>query len=127
MKGSPPMPLSEHEQRILEEIEKRLAEEDPRLVESVARASVSGHAIRRIRWGIGGFILGFVLLMLFSLSLWVAVAGFAAMLASSLVVYHYLKKVGRDQLSSIQAGGRFSLTAALARWAERLRRPRGSN
>ena len=35
------MPLSEHEQRILDEIERRLAEEDPRLVESVSRASLA--------------------------------------------------------------------------------------
>ena len=52
------MPLTPHEQRILEEIEKRLAEEDPRLVESVARATVTSHALRRIRWGIAGFVVG---------------------------------------------------------------------
>jgi hypothetical protein len=121
------MPLSEHEQRILEEIERRLSEEDPRLAESVARASVSGHAVRRIRWGIGAFVLGFVLLLLFQVSLWIALSGFVVMLAASLMVYHYLKKVGRDQLSSIQRSGRFSLTAVLARWAERLRRPRGTS
>ncbi|HSL68097.1 MAG TPA: DUF3040 domain-containing protein, partial [Actinomycetota bacterium] len=37
------MPLSEHEQQILEEIEKRLAEEDPRLVEAVSRTSLYTH------------------------------------------------------------------------------------
>ena len=42
------MPLSEHEQRILEEMERRLAEEDPRPVETVARTTVSGHALRRV-------------------------------------------------------------------------------
>ena len=31
------MPLTPHEQRILEEIERKLAEEDPRLVQSVSR------------------------------------------------------------------------------------------
>lgn len=121
------MPLSEHEQRILEEIERRLAEEDPRLVDTVAKASVSGHALPRIRWGIVAFVLGFALLLFFQVHLLIAVAGFVVMLGSSLLVYHYLKKVGRDQLSSIQERGRFSVTAALARWADRFRPPRGSN
>jgi hypothetical protein len=121
------MPLSEHEQRILEEIEKRLAEEDPRLVESVTKASVTGHALRRVRWGIAGFVVGLAMLFLFIISTSVAVAGFIVMLGSGLVVYHYLKKMGRDQLRSYgERGGHLSLTAALARLAERLRRPRGS-
>jgi hypothetical protein len=120
------MPLSEHEQRILEEMERRLAEEDPRLVEAVAKATVSGHAIRRIRWGIAGFVLGFLMLMLFQLSLWVAVAGFVVMLGSSLLIYHHLKKMGRDQLRSMEGQGRYSITGALARWTERFRRPRGT-
>jgi hypothetical protein len=123
-----PMPLSEHEQRILEEIEKKLAEEDPRLVESVTRASVTGHALRRIRWGIVGFVVGFLLLFSFVVKalFWLAVVGFVVMLGSALLVYHYLKKMGRDQLRSYgERGGRLSVTAALARLAERLRRPRG--
>jgi|SRR6266540_637870 hypothetical protein len=120
------MPLTPHEQRILEEIEKRLAEEDPRLVESVTKATVSSHALRRIRWGLVGFVVGFVLLMLFALNQAVAIGGFIVMLASGLVVYHYLKKMGRDQLRSHgEKGGRLSITAALARLADRLRRPHG--
>jgi hypothetical protein len=121
------MPLSEHEQRQLEEIERHLAEEDPRLVESVSKASVSAHAWRRIRWGMVAFIAGFVLLLLFVANLWFAVVGFGIMLASGLLVYQYLKRMGRDQLRTHgQGGGQFSITAALARLAERLRRPRGS-
>ena len=121
------MPLTPHEERILEEIEKRLAEEDPRLVESVSKASVASHALRRIRWGLVGFVGGFVLLLLFVVSTWFAVAGFVLMLVSGLVVYQYLKRMGRDQLRSYgEHGGHFSITAALARLAERLRRPRGT-
>ena len=122
------MPLSEHEQRILEEIERRLAEEDPRLVQSVAKATVASHALRRIRWGITAFVAGFILLLFFVINIWFAVGGFLVMLGSALVIYHYLKRVGRDQLRSFgERGGHMSLTAALARLAERLRRPRGSS
>jgi hypothetical protein len=121
------MPLSEHEQRILEEIERRLAEEDPRLVQNVARATVASHALRRIRWGIVGFVLGFVLLLFFVVNLWVAVAGFAVMLVAGLIVYTYLKRMGREQLRVLEVGNRMSLTAALARMTERFRRSRGED
>jgi hypothetical protein len=121
------MPLTPHEQRILEEIERRLAEEDPRLVQSVSKATVAAHALRRIRWGLAGFILGFVLLLLFVASIWFALAGFALMLASGLVIYHHLRRMGKDQLRSHgERGGHLSVTAALARLAERFRRPRGT-
>ena len=121
------MPLSEHEQRILEEIEKRLAEEDPRLVESVTKASVTSHALRRVRWGVAGFVVGFILVLFFILNLAFAVAGFAVMLASGLVVYHYLRRMGDQLRAQAERGGRASLAGVLARLAERLRRPRGPN
>src|SRR5256886_16332199 len=125
--GRIPMPLTPHEQRILDEIERRLAEEDPRLVESVSRATVAAHALRRTRWGLAGFAGGFVLLVLFVASIWFAVAGFALMLGCGLVVYQYLKRMGRDQLRSYaERGGHLSITAALAGLTERFRRSRGN-
>ena len=91
------MPLSEHEQRILEDIERRLQQEDPRLAQQVARASVSSHLARRVRLGVLVFVAGFVMLMLFWLSVWVAITGFAVMLASALVVYHQLRRAGVER------------------------------
>ena len=120
------MPLSEHEQRILDEIERRLSEEDPRLAASVKKTSLTTHLLRRIRWALLAFALGFALLLSFVFNIWVAVAGFAVMLVSALLVYRYLRRMGRDQLRSIDTGsGRFSISVGLARLAERLRRPRG--
>ena len=120
------MPLSPDEQRILEEIERRLAEEDPRLVESVTKATVTGHALTRIRWGLVGFGVGFVLLLLFVVSIWFAIMGFALMLGSSLLVYHYLRRMGDQIRSQAEGAAQFSLTAVLARLSERLRRRGGS-
>jgi len=117
------MPLSEHEQRILDEIERRLTEEDPRLVESVSRTSLTIHLLRRIRWSLLAFFAGFFMLMCFFVSIWIAIAGFAVMVTSAMLVYHYLKQMGKDQLRQLERGGRLSLTAALARWTERFRRP----
>lgn len=113
------MPLSEHEQRILDEIERRLAEEDPRLAESVGKTSLASHLLRKVRWGVVAFAVGFVLLLLYWINLWAAVAGFGVMLTSALVVYHYLRRMGTDQIRSEAGRG------PLARFAERLRRARG--
>ncbi len=116
------MPLSPDEQRILEEIEQRLSEEDPRLAEQVSRTSLYTHLARRIRWSLLAFLAGFVMVMAFWASLYVAGAGFGVMLASSLLVYRYLKQLGRDQIRAMQQeSGRFSIAGLLARIAGRFR------
>jgi hypothetical protein len=127
------LPLSEHEQRILEEIEQRLTEDDPHFVRTVGQ-SLHSHAARRMRLGVLLFIVGFFMLLLFPVrpwGSWAAIAGFGVMLASALLVYHYLRQLGREQLQSLAGGGKFSMSAYLARMAERFRggrgRPSGGN
>jgi Flp pilus assembly protein TadB len=117
------MPLSDHEQRILDEIERRLAEEDPKLVEQVGRTDLYTHLARRIRMAAISFILGAVLLLLFVVSPWVAAAGFVVMVLSALLIYRYLGQLGRDQIRAMQQGGRLSLTGLLGRLAGRFRPP----
>ena len=98
------MPLSDHEQRILDEIERRLSEDDPRFVKTVGRANPHVHAAKRMRLGVFLFIVGFIMLLLFpvdSWGQWAATAGFGVMLASALLVYHYLKQMGREQLQAL--------------------------
>ncbi len=114
------MPLSENEQRILEEIERRLQEEDPRFASAVGRRSL-GQTTSRIRLAVIAFLIGFVMLMLFALSVWVAIAGFAVMLGSALLIYHQLRLMGQEQVREYSRGGRLSLTGFLARLAERFR------
>jgi hypothetical protein len=109
------LPLSEHEQRILEDIERRLKEDDPRLADTVATTSLYRHLARRIRWASLAFLAGFVMLLLFFLSLWVALAGFVVMLVSALYVYGAMKQIGQDQLRTLQQQGGFSLASLLAR------------
>jgi len=117
------MPLSPDEQRILDEIEQRLAEEDPRLVEAVSRTSLYTHLARRIKWSLLAFAVGFLMLMVFLMivpdMLWVAATGFGVML-----IYRYLKQLTLDQMRAMQQqSGRFSLTGLLARLAGRFRTP----
>ncbi|MBI4261867.1 MAG: DUF3040 domain-containing protein [Actinobacteria bacterium] len=117
------MPLSEHEQRILEEIERRLAEEDPRLVDQVSRTSLYTHLARRIKLAALAFLVGFGMLMAFAVSVALAVAGFVVMVLSALLAYRYLKRMGREQLRSQQAAGRFTFASLIARMSDRFRGP----
>ena len=122
------MPLSEHEQRILEEIERRLIEEDPGLAKQVSKTSLHTHLSRRIRLAAFAFLLGFLMMLLIlvpNVGVPLVIAGFVVMLLSGLIVYHYLKRLGRDQIQTWKAEGRFTLTGVLARLAERFRGSQG--
>jgi Protein of unknown function (DUF3040) len=77
------MPLSEHEQRILAEIERRLLEEDPKFAHQVG-SSFRAHLARRLKLAVAGFVLGLVVVVSgpFLQNVAVGVAGFVIMLAS---------------------------------------------
>ena len=111
------MPLNENEQKILEEIERRLSEEDPRLVEHVNRTDLHTHAWRRMKMAIAGFVFGLLLLLLVGISVWIAAAGFVVMTLSALLAYRYAGRLGDDRM----APGAFGRIAA--RVAGRLRPP----
>ena len=117
------MPLSDHEQRILEEIERRLAEEDPKLVEQVGRTDLYSHLARRIRLAAFIFVAGFVSLLLFVVNPWIAALGFVGMVLSALLIYRYLGQLGRDQIRVMQNQGGLSVTGLIARIAARFRPP----
>jgi uncharacterized membrane protein YobD (UPF0266 family) len=116
------MPLSDEEQRILDEIEARLAEEDPRLVEQVGRTTLSTHLARRIRLSSIAFGVGLLMILFaFASAVWVAAVGFVVMVFSALLVARYTRQLGRDQVRAMhQEGG---LSAFFARIASRFRRP----
>ena len=80
------MPLSEHEQRQLEQIEQALRAGDPRFADAVQAADPRVHYKRRIIAAALGFPVGLGLLLAGVVIniIPVAVAGFAAMLAGSL-------------------------------------------
>jgi Protein of unknown function (DUF3040) len=76
------MPLSEHEQRILAEIERRLLEEDPKFAHQVG-SSFRAHLGRRLKLAVVGFVLGLVVVVssTFFENVAIGVAGFVIMLA----------------------------------------------
>ena len=76
------MPLSEHEQRILAEIERRLLEEDPKFAHQVG-SSFRAHLGRRLKLAVAGFVLGLIVVIssTFFENVAVGVGGFVIMLA----------------------------------------------
>ena len=112
------MPLSDHEQRILDEIERRLSEEDPKLVEQVGRTDLHVHLARRIRLASLAFGLGFVLVLAFVVSPWIAAIGFVVMVVAGVSLSRSLGQLRRDQSQTQPDDG-----GPLGRLLERLRRP----
>lgn len=98
------MPLSEHEERVLAEMERRLVAEDPRFVartqragQKVDRASGSPDLAWRLRGSVAGIVVGVVALLGLTFSLWWGVLGFALLLGSVTVLVQTLR-IRRDQL-----------------------------
>ncbi|GMQ94503.1 MAG: hypothetical protein BMS9Abin12_1996 [Acidimicrobiia bacterium] len=78
------MPLNEHEQKILDEIERQLYEEDPKLAQKVAKAVRSGRDRWKTRLAAFMFILGaLVMFASFTRSWVIAGVGFLIMVGSA--------------------------------------------
>ena len=79
------MPLSEHEQRLLEQMERALYAEDPKFASSLRGKDPRSNFRRRVLLAAVGFVVGVVLLMtgLVTQVILVSVLGFLLMLASA--------------------------------------------
>ncbi len=111
------MPLSDREQKILEEIEKNLHSEDPRFAREVGgptRTSNSGN----IKLGLLIFFLGLAALIGFFLSgiLLVGVVAFGAMVGGIVLA---AGAVGNVAASS--RGQKDKISSALSGWEQRMR------
>ncbi|MEW6476396.1 MAG: DUF3040 domain-containing protein [Actinomycetota bacterium] len=101
------MPLSEDEQRILQEIEAQFYANDPQLAQQVSETTLYRHASRNIKWAALGFVVGFVVLLTsFASSLFFGFIGFLAMLGCAFVIVSNLRKMGKAGLESITASMR---------------------
>lgn len=78
------MPLSDHEQRMLEQMEHALAAEDPKFASQMQGSTLA--SVQRRRWALGGIGvvagLGLVLVGV-NTTMWVGAVGFAVMVASA--------------------------------------------
>ncbi|HEU4674900.1 MAG TPA: DUF3040 domain-containing protein [Motilibacteraceae bacterium] len=82
------MPLSEHEQRLLEQMERALYAEDPKFASALRGADPRTHRRRRIVQASIGFVIGLALLLTgVIVPFWaVGVLGFLVMLGSAFLV-----------------------------------------
>ena len=78
------MPLSEHEQQLLEQMEQALYAEDPKFASQMQGAGAKAAARRRIAIGVVGAIVGLVLVLVGVQTAlwWVGGVGFAIMVAA---------------------------------------------
>ena len=99
------MPLSEHEQRILEEIERRLVADDPKFARDVAAGGGQAAVLRRVKRAIVAFVIGFGLLitgLILSEIVIFGVAAFIVMVPSVVVIASSIKHVGRRRATSAE-------------------------
>ena len=96
------MPLDDREQRILAEIERQFYEEDPGLAHAVRNIDRSGRF--GVRLPLLGLVVGIVVVLVaFTVSTLVAVAGFVLMVVSATALAHGIK--ARGGLAALGSGG----------------------
>jgi Protein of unknown function (DUF3040) len=90
------VPLSEHEQKILAELEESLVRQDPDFAERVRSETVYRHAGRYCKWAAFTFFIGVAILVAFySESVVVGLLGVAVMFASLVVFERNLRRMGK--------------------------------
>ncbi len=91
------MPLSEHEQRLLDQIERQLYADDPKFASTVRAHDLKSHLGRRVKRFAALLVLGIVALVAGAVlpNVVVGVAGFLVMLAAGLVIARTLQRLSR--------------------------------
>ena len=126
------MPLSEDEQRILGEIEQNLRASDPDLARQVGSTTVYTESMRRLKWGVFGFVLALIAsVLLLAVSYLAAFAGFLVVFALAIFIEYHARQLGRagmnEATQALRNNGSGSLkdyfNDASTKAKDRLRRP----
>jgi hypothetical protein len=90
------VPLSEHEQRLLDQIERALYAEDPKFASTVRQTDLRTHMRRRLRRAAFVLVLGFALMLVgvVAQQILLGVAGFVVMLGALLLALSSWKRLG---------------------------------
>ncbi|WP_404960547.1 DUF3040 domain-containing protein [Streptomyces sp. 147326] len=104
------MPLSEHEQRMLEQMERALYAEDPKFATALEGSGLRTYTRRRVYTAVAGIVAGIALLMtgvIIPNVLWISVVGFLVMLGCTVLVVTGWRKAPKpgEQPVSGSAGG----------------------
>ncbi|MEU9983047.1 DUF3040 domain-containing protein [Streptomyces sp. NPDC050856] len=107
------MPLSEHEQRMLEQMERALYAEDPKFATALEGSGLRTYTRRRVYQAVAGFLVGIALLMagMVAQQIWISVVGFLVMLGCAVLAvtgWRKAPKPGEQQqaVTGAAAGGR---------------------
>lgn len=109
------MPLNDHEQKILEEIERQFRAEDPDLVRAATSLPLTRFAMRSVRLLIVGVVVGFLLMLAtFSFNTIIALIGFVVMVGAATGLVQALKSSSHRSSAQIVEGG--TVEAIRNRW-----------
>jgi hypothetical protein len=90
------VPLSEDEQRILQQMEQGFYAQDPQSARRIGSTTLPRYLAGNLRWATLGFVLGLAILLASFATSWVlAVFGFAIMLASAVWFTQNLRRMSR--------------------------------
>lgn len=99
------MPLSEHEQQLLEQMEQALYAEDPKFASHMQGAATRSAVRRRYIIGALGLVVGLALVLVgVNTVMWVGVAGFAVMVAGGAYAFTPPRQKGA-RLATVQKDG----------------------
>ena len=99
-----PMPLSEDEQRILNQIEQQFYESDPAFAQQVSQTTLYRHAFGRVKWGILGLVVGLAFLIAtLQVSVLLSLLGFLFMLMSAFVIERNVRAMGKVGMEQVTA------------------------
>lgn len=90
------MPLSDHEQQILAQLEESLSQQDPSFAQRVRNDTLYRHAGRSVKWAALGVVAGLALTVgLFSVSVALGFLGVALMFVSAVIVERNVRRLGK--------------------------------
>jgi protein-S-isoprenylcysteine O-methyltransferase Ste14 len=119
------MPLSEHEQRLLDQIEQALYAEDPKFASSVRSARTRSRTRRSVTLSIVGVIVGLALVLvgLVATLIILSVAGFVLVVAACAFAASTLRTRGATTASDNPQPGKVARPSGLrTRMEDRIRR-----
>ncbi|QDQ11057.1 DUF3040 domain-containing protein [Streptomyces spectabilis] len=102
------MPLSEHEQRMLEQMERALYAEDPKFATALEGSGLRTYTRKRVYQAVAGFLVGIALLMagMVAQLIWVSVVGFLVMLGCAVLAVTGWRKAPKpgEQAPGVPSG-----------------------
>ena len=100
------MPLSEHEQRMLEQMERALYAEDPKFATALEGSGLRTYTRRRVYQAVAGFLVGIALLMagMVAVQIWLSVVGFLVMLGCAVLAVTGWRKAPKPGEQPDRAG-----------------------